>query len=209
MQTYHRALAERNALLRTGQMKAELGAFEAAMAPAAADLVTRRTEGVKALSEVVGESYARVAGGEEPAGLGYRSDLRGQADPDTIAARLREGRERDLRFRSTTTGPHRDDFDFLIDGRPARDFGSEGQQRLLVVALRLGQALWFRRCTGIEPILLADDVVGELDAERRARFWSALPSAAQVIATGTEPPEGADGNWEYFQVKSGAFSRRA
>lgn len=103
-------------------------------------------------------------------------------------------------------GPHRDDFDFLIDDRPARDFGSEGQQRLLVVALRLAQASWFRQCTGVEPVLLADDVVGELDPERRARFWAALPPDRQVVATGTELPPANDGAWELFSVRGGAVA---
>ncbi|OIR07238.1 DNA replication and repair protein RecF [mine drainage metagenome] len=206
LQTYHRALAERNALLRTGEARAELGAFEASMAPAAAELIRRRTKGLEELSAVVRGAYSQVSGEPGQAGIGYRPDMREEGTVEAIARRLSDGRDRDLRLRSTTMGPHRDDFDFLIDDRPARDFGSEGQQRLLVVALRLAQAAWFRQCTGVEPVLLADDVVGELDPERRSRFWAALPPDRQVIATGTELPPANDGAWELFTVRGGAVA---
>jgi recombinational DNA repair ATPase RecF len=67
----------------------------------------------------------------------------------------------------------------------AKDFASEGQQRSLVLALRLAQAAWFQSKCGIRPVLLADDVLGELDPARRRRFWAAIDPESQVIATTT------------------------
>ena len=63
-----------------------------------------------------------------------------------------------------------------------------------------------RAATGIQPVLLADDVLGELDPARRRRFWTALGEERQVLATGTEPPAAELGSWEIFRVAAGGFS---
>lgn len=106
-------------------------------------------------------------------------------------------------FRGAERGPHRDDLDLLLNGRPARQFASEGQQRCLVIALRLAQAAYFKAQGGVTPVLLCDDVLGELDPSRRARFWASLDPAmaGQVIATGTSLPE-AQG-WQLLRVEGG------
>jgi DNA replication and repair protein RecF len=92
--------------------------------------------------------------------------------------------------------------------RAAKDVASEGQQRTLVLALRLAQADYFLRCGRVQPVLLADDVLGELDPERRRRFWNAIPATAQVVATGTALPEAALGQWQIFDVSGGGFRER-
>ena len=133
-----------------------------------------------------------------------------ETDPAGWRRRLADGRTRDLAFRATLTGPHRDDLELRIGGGAARDFASEGQQRSAVLALRLAQAAWFRERSGVAPIILADDVLGELDPARRGRFWSALPADSQVIATGTQLPgagTGGDGvRWQVLQVAAGSFT---
>ncbi|MBC8012264.1 MAG: hypothetical protein H7067_19455, partial [Burkholderiales bacterium] len=121
-------------------------------------------------------------------------------------AHFEKTRPRDLQFRSSLSGPHRDDLALKIGGRAAKDYGSEGQQRSLVLALRLAQVGHIRLATGIEPVLLADDVLGELDPERRRRFWAALGEERQVLATGTELPDAELGAWEVFKVAGGAFA---
>jgi DNA replication and repair protein RecF len=109
-------------------------------------------------------------------------------------------------LRTTQRGPHRDDFEFFLDGQPAREVASEGQQRCLVLALRLAQVALSQERTGLRPVLLADDVLGELDPERRRRFWSALDPGLQVIATGTSlPDDAALGRWQVFSVEAGRF----
>ncbi|MFZ9745921.1 MAG: DNA replication/repair protein RecF [Opitutaceae bacterium] len=210
LQGFVRAVASRNALLKSGRAAAaELEAFEAALAPAAADLVRRRVAGVAALAVPFGMAYAQLGAGGETAELIYRPDW-AETDPAGWRRRLAEGRARDLAFRATLTGPHRDDVEVRIGGGVARDFASEGQQRSSVLALRLAQAAWFRERSGVAPIILADDVLGELDPGRRARFWSALPEEGQVIATGTQLPgvgTGGDGvPWQVLRVCAGGFT---
>jgi DNA replication and repair protein RecF len=97
----------------------------------------------------------------------------------------------------------------------AKDFASEGQQRSLVLALRVAQAAWYQEKSGLRPVLLADDVLGELDPLRRARFWAAIDPESQVIATGTHLPTtdsdagAAPIDWQVFDVADGVFTERA
>ena len=206
LQTFTRALAERNSLLKRGHAGGdELGAFEQVLAPAAAELIAARAAGLGLLAAGLTEAYARISDAAEPAGFSYVPDFP-EPSAAAIAAMLEKNRGRDALLRSTLSGPHRDDFHFTLNQRPARDFASEGQQRSLVLALRLAQAAWFRQKSGVQPVLLADDVLGELDPERRRRFWATIDPDAQVIATGTALPEAELGTWQVFKVANGGFS---
>ncbi len=209
LQVFARALADRNALLRSGRAApAELGAFEQLLAPAAVELMQRRAEGVAALDAALRQGYARLSDDAEPAGLAYAPHF---AEPsvEALRARLESGRARDQQFRTTLAGPQRDDLQFSVRQKPARDFASEGQQRSFVLALRLAQAAWFEARSGVRPVLLADDVLGELDPVRRARFWAAVDPAAQVIASGTALPDADLGAWQVFEVRDGTFTEAA
>ena len=98
---------------------------------------------------------------------------------------LRESEEEELRLRMTVIGPHRDDFQLYLNTKPADVFASEGQQRTIAIALKLAQAkileLEFKKA----PLLLLDDVFGELDPVRRNRLFSALPTRGQRLVTTT------------------------
>jgi DNA replication and repair protein RecF len=208
LQTYGRALAERNSLLKRGRaVEAQLAAFEQLLAPAAAELIARRAAGLKEIGAGLKMVYAQLCDGVELAGLGYEPDF-AEASTEVLLARLESGRARDAQFRTTLVGPHRDDFHFSVHGTAAKDFASEGQQRSLVLALRLAQAAWFREKSGIRPVLLADDVLGELDPVRRGRFWSVIDPESQVIATGTTLPEAGLGPWQVFEVAAGTFTEK-
>lgn len=203
---YMRALAERNALLKSGRVvDAELVAFEQALAPAAVELIARRHAGVEELNRSMQAAYAGLCDAVEPAGMTYQPSF---AEPslEAFLAKLEAGRARDAQFRSTLVGPHRDDVGFTVKGTAAKDFASEGQQRSLVLALRLAQSAWFQTRSGVVPVLLADDVLGELDPQRRRRFWAAIPETAQVIATGTHLPDAELGTWQVFEVKAGTVT---
>src|SRR5581483_5920441 len=210
LQTFHRALAERNQLLKEGTFAVgELAAFEQVLAPAAAELVAKRAAALPELAAGMEKFYAQLAADAEPASLAYAPSA-AVADAPAAAAMLEKNRGRDAQWRTTLCGPHRDDLAVTLAGRPARDFASEGQQRSLVLALRLAQAEYFQRKSGVTPVLLADDVLGELDPARRRRFWAVLAPEAQVVATGTSLPEGeAAGEWQVFTVRGGEFSESA
>jgi DNA replication and repair protein RecF len=203
---YHRALEGRNQLLKRAASAPELHAFEQPLAEAAAALELARRCGVATLAPHVAAAYAAISAASEPASLHYEADTEA-GEVEAWRALFAKNRARDLQFRSTLSGPHRDDLGLQISGRAARDFGSEGQQRSLVLALRLAQVSYIRTLSGVEPIVLADDVLGELDPERRARFWSSLGETRQILATGTALPDAALGGWEIFHVASGTFKR--
>jgi DNA replication and repair protein RecF len=99
----------------------------------------------------------------------------------------------DLRRGSTSIGPHRDDLRLVLDGREARAYGSQGQQRTAVVSLKLAEAALIAGRTGERPVLLLDDVLSELDGERRAALLTQVAGGGQVIITSAEagpfPPE--------------------
>ncbi|HVU36619.1 MAG TPA: DNA replication/repair protein RecF [Opitutaceae bacterium] len=208
LQAFTRSLAERNALLKSGNAAAaELDAFERLLAPAAAELIALRIAGVEALNASLRDGYAGLTDRTEEATVTYKPDCR-EASAEALQARLAAGRSRDLQFRTTLVGPHRDDLQFMVRNELARDFASEGQQRSFVLALRLAQAAWFEKKSGVRPVLLADDVLGELDPARRRRFWAAIDSEAQVVATGTHLPDAELGAWQFFDVAGGNAAER-
>ncbi|MGH7958413.1 MAG: DNA replication/repair protein RecF, partial [Opitutaceae bacterium] len=109
LQTFTRALAERNALLKTGRAGAvELDAFERTLAPAAAELIRMRRDGLAALEKTLKSAYARISGDAEPTALVYEPNF-SDASADAMLARLESGRARDQQFRTTLAGPQRDD----------------------------------------------------------------------------------------------------
>jgi DNA replication and repair protein RecF len=205
LQSFTRAVAERNILLKHGgRAVAELEAFEHELATHAVILVAKRAAGLGELNGLFHTAHARLVPEGETAGLIYAPDT-AAASREDFATLLLKNRPRDTLLKSTERGPHRDDLDLLLNGRPAKQFASEGQQRCLVIALRLAQAAYFRAKGGVTPVLLCDDVLGELDPERRAKFWASLEGEPQVIATGTSRPA-ADGGWQVLNVAGGSIS---
>jgi DNA replication and repair protein RecF len=207
LQTYHRALDQRNRLLKEERpMPEALLAFERLLAPAACDLVERRRAGVASLTALVAEFFCKLTGGDETCVLAYEPDAEAATGAEWLAM-LTAQRPRDIALRSTQRGPHRDDLALKVGGRDAVLFASEGQQRALVLALRFAQLRDERVRRGVGPVVLADDVLGELDPVRRARFWAALDDDLQVLATGTALPADDGRAWDVVQVRAGTFVR--
>ncbi len=203
LQSYTRAMAERNMLLKQGGRDAgALEAFEHELSVHALILVAKRTAGMFELSELFRTAHARLVPEGEQTGLVYAPDSAVVAREE-FAAALAAARPRDTLLKSTERGPHRDDCELLLNDRPARQFASEGQQRCLVIALRLAQAAYFKAQGGVTPVLLCDDVLGELDPERRAKFWASLDGEPQIIATGTSMPQMDGAVWQVFEVVNG------
>jgi DNA replication and repair protein RecF len=125
-------------------------------------------------------AYARLGGGRETLGLRLLDETSRQmarADAELWA--------RETALRTARLGPHRDDWEIELDGRPLRQFGSEGQQKSAVLALRFAEAELIRQARGAWPLVLIDDAVNELDAARQEAFWALLPEAAQVFLATT------------------------
>jgi DNA replication and repair protein RecF len=207
LQSFTRAVVERNILLKQGGHDAgALEAFEHELAEHAVGLVVKRAARLGELDGFFRTAHARLVPEGETAGLIYAPDTMAATAAD-FAGLMRQSRPRDTLLKSTERGPHRDDLDLLLNGRPAKQFASEGQQRCLVIALRLAQAAYFRAKGGVTPVLLCDDVLGELDPERREKFWASLEGEPQVFATGTSRP--AAGGWQVLTVANGMIAAQA
>ena len=113
------------------------------------------------------EAAHRAIGAGEALTLTYRA-----GNEEDFAAHLERVRAEDARLRLTTVGPHRDDLRLEVRGMPAAQFASEGQQRTAALALKLAQAQLFAEESGTPPLLLIDDIFGELDAARRNALLS-------------------------------------
>lgn len=183
LRAYERALRGRNHVLKRDAAIAwrQADAFARVMAEHARVLTARRAELCALLSAPAAAFHERVSGGEETVRVGHVS---GQESGD-LCEELLACREEEARLRATQRGPHRDDLSLELKGLDARVFASEGQQRTLALALKLAQAQALHAARGMPPLLLMDDVFGELDRERRRAFLDCLPGGTQKIFTTT------------------------
>lgn len=207
LRAYTRVLKDRNALLKRGRSGPELAAFDLPLAQAGAVLVATRIDAVDTLNRDLQDLYQTYAPASETVEVRYVASI-GSTDKIEYREALSRSLKRDLALGSTLGGPHRDDLQFSMGGRKAREYGSEGQQRGYVLALKLAAVLHFRRVLGTTPVVLADDVLLELDEERRGLFWKSLDRDIQVIASGTQKPVGGRiGEWEFWDVEQGGFRK--
>jgi DNA replication and repair protein RecF len=183
---YARVLGQRNALLariRAGAAgRASIGPWDRQLARHALALGASRARAVELVAEGFRER-ARELGLEGEAGIEYRPRSRA-IDEEALVAELEERLQSDLARGFSGHGPHRDDLAITRDGRELRSYGSQGEQRIALLALLLAEraALFAER--GRMPLMLLDDVMSELDAERRELLAQELARGGQsVIAT--------------------------
>jgi DNA replication and repair protein RecF len=208
---YSRALAQRNALVsrvRTGAAgPAALDAWDAELARHGIRLMEDRTEAVDGLRPLFAELAASL-GLPGEAELRYRPRS-AAADADGLAAELAERREADLERGFTAHGPHRDELQLLLGGASLRAYGSQGQQRAALLALLFAERSLLAERRARPPLMLLDDVMSELDAERRELLASLLRSGGQAVITTTEPehvPGTALAGGGQIRVHDGAVS---
>jgi DNA replication and repair protein RecF len=204
---YHQALKARNALLKSGQPGPASRPFDEALIDSGWKLSQLRRSLAECYQPLVVDAYETIARTSEQPEVLYDASI-AAVERDAYEEQFRNAARRDLERRTTGKGPHRDDLDIRLFGRDAREFASEGQQRGLVLAMRLALVEWYRSNSKIAPVILADDIVGELDASRRHGFWQAIGPSSQVIATGTErPTQDNPRQWRYWEMKSGLLSQ--
>jgi DNA replication and repair protein RecF len=208
---YSRALAQRNALvarIRTGVAgPSALDAWDAELAVHGVRLMADRAEVVDGLRPLFAELAERIGlpGGAE---VRYRprSDA---ADADGLAAELVERRGADLERGFTAHGPHRDELQLLLEGASLRAYGSQGQQRAALLALLFAERRLLAERRARAPLMLLDDVMSELDGERRELLAGLLRADGQAIITTTElehVPGTAVARGGLVQVENGTVS---
>lgn len=178
-----RVLDQRNSLLKkiAGGEGGEdvLEAWNQELVMIGGEIASARAVAVEELAPEAARCHAEIAGGE-------RLEIFYEGPPDDLAQAVHNSLPEDLRRGTTSVGPHRDDIRVLLDGQEARSYGSQGQQRTAVVSLKLAEAALVARRTGERPVLLLDDVLSELDGERRAALLQAVGGEGQVIITSVE-----------------------
>src|SRR5438876_10696971 len=150
------------------------------------EIARARARAVVELEPEANRCHAEISAGE-------RLQIDYIGPPENLAEAVHNSLAEDLRRGTTSVGPHRDDVRVILDGQEARSYGSQGQQRTAVVSLKLAEAALIERRTGERAVLLLDDVLSELDSDRRATLLEEVGGGGQVIVTSVEagpfPPE--------------------
>lgn len=222
LSNYRRFLAERNALLKRHAhgvrvSAAEWETYAEQLSRAAAEIYAHRHAYCAALTEDVAEYFREMTDERENPCLRYTSHLdvtdsgeeifdeRG-ATAENLFTRLTTNIERESAAGSTLWGPHKDDIHITLNGKDARVFASQGQQRSIALSMKLAEGEFSRRVSGEYPVFLLDDVFSELDENRR-RFIMDKLKGRQIIVTSCEPSvvpaDRAEDGIAYFEIKNG------
>lgn len=195
---YGRVVASRNRLLEeiaSGEASGdELDFWDEQLVASGQVIVDERQAFVNDINESLTDAYRAIAEDTRP---NERLQLSYEPLVADMSVAIPERRRQDLAVGTTTAGPHRDDWRLLLGNRPLASFGSGGEFRSAVLALRQTEGQWLGQRLGVAPILLLDDVFSELDAGRRTALLAGLPQS-QVIITTPEP-----------QLLSTAFRKQA
>lgn len=191
LQQYERALKQRNSLLkkRVPDIDAQLSAWDSPLAQHGAVLMQKRAATADRLSSFASQALRELTGGTENFEVRYEPQLPLEGSEgvlkDKILEALGNARREEIARGVTSVGPHRDDLGLWVNERPLRKFGSQGQQRTGALALKLAQLSLLSENCGTAPLVLFDDVMAELDENRRAFFLRHLQQGGQAFLTGT------------------------
>ena len=140
-------------------------------------IIERRKKFIDEVNRIIGGIHEKLTGGRENIELSYESS----AGELSMEEMLRKNRERDIRFKSTSAGPHRDDLCFRVGDLDIRKFGSQGQQRTAALSLKLSEIELVKMLIHDTPILLLDDVLSELDKNRQNYLLDSIHDIQTVI----------------------------
>jgi DNA replication and repair protein RecF len=223
LQRYMHTVRARNALLKQGSLNRQdnstiqqfnhstispLDSFSAELVKLGNEIIRARRELAPKFSPLARLAYRRISNDAEELRIEYQPSVK-----NDFAVELAQSRAREKTYRSTLVGPHRDDLQLLLNEKSAAQFGSEGQKRTLAVALKMAQAEFLAGIHGSPPILLIDDVMGELDLKRRSGFLPLLEAArktsGQVFMTATEEnwPRELGKDLQRWHVQSGNLKK--
>lgn len=212
---YNKVLEQRNALLRQlaegGGNRELLSIFDEKLVHLGSQIFTKRASFLTVMArETQRIYYEELTSGKETVRLNYLPRLQIEspgrsgdvselvnlgkwieANPEAVAGRFADtmtsAYAADVGRGSTNVGPHRDDWRFWVNGRSLSSYGSRGQQRSAILALKMAEIIWMTKMTGESPILLLDEVVAELDEQRRALLLQYVQQSTQAILTATDP----------------------
>ena len=208
-QAFAKTLKQRNALLKSGD-STELDTWTEKFAESAALVVRERLKFLREIMPLLQDFYASISGGDRVDIQYMPSWSKGSESPDSAEA-LQEAlcarRREELSRGTTLAGPHRDEIGFLLNGKPVRQHASQGEQRSIIIALKMAEIAYLRDKWGEPPLLLLDDLTSELDPERNRNLFEYLRMMEMqvFITTTTRETLGALKNVEsgFFKVSGG------
>ena len=212
MQQYNRLLLQRNRMLKDPVVdRSLLEVMDMRMSSLAQPIYERRKQFIEDLKPIVAEYYKSLSGDSEQVNIEYESELSGPSLESILAASF----DKDRIMKHTTSGIHRDDFAFTMNGHPIRRFGSQGQQKSFLVSLKFAQYEIMKRNYGFAPILLLDDVFDKLDMGRISNLLQMVASNdfGQIFITDSNKVrmsgivDRLTQDRAYFETAGGVFTR--
>ena len=181
LSNYNRIVNQRNKLLKDAYNKQELletlEVWDMQLLHYGNKIIDRRNLFISQLNKIIGNVHERLTGGKETLHISYEPS---NGDIDLEQA-IRRNRERDIRMKSTSVGPHRDDICFMVGELDIRKFGSQGQQRTAALSLKLSEIELVKNIIKDTPILLLDDVLSELDKHRQNYLLDSISDVQTLI----------------------------
>ena len=203
---YNKVVAQRNKLLKeisfSGRMADTLEIWDEQMVRYGTSIISERKKFISRLNDILSEIHQNLTGGKEQILITYEPNVSEEA----FSEELKAGRERDLRFGQSYTGPHRDDFCVRVNDIDIRKYGSQGQQRTAALSLKLAEIRLVEEEIHDTPVLLLDDVLSELDGSRQNYLLQSIHSI-QTLITCTGLDEFVENHFEansVFQVVEGS-----
>lgn len=181
LNSYQKAVNQRNNLLRQLSMvpslKDTLEVWDSQLVRYGSQVIKERQLFVEELNRLIGPIHEKLSGGKEKLRLVYEPNVEAQSFDRVLSSR----QDNDIRQKTTTVGPHRDDINFIVNGIDIRKFGSQGQQRTAALSLKLAEIELVKGKINDTPVLLLDDVLSELDSFRQNYLLESIKDIQTVI----------------------------
>jgi DNA replication and repair protein RecF len=206
---YNRVLRHRNTLLGlAATANADFTVWSQALAAVGCRVMAARFQLIDEYAQSLHQAYAQIAGSPSPFRVSYRTRFEStQTTPERFLQRLQDARQHEERRKRTLLGPHVDDFEFAIGGKDVRQYGSRGEQKTALMALKWAEAGYLKAKTGSAPMILLDDLPSELDAGRLRHAIDCFADIGQLFITSVYPLDLQMNAGYHFEVAEGDVRR--
>lgn len=196
---YNKIIDQRNKLIKDSYLNKELidtlNIWDMQLVSYGNLIIEKRKKFIEELNVIISEVHNKLTDGKEKLNVVYEPDV----NIEDFEKTLIKNRDKDIKYKMTSVGPHRDDFSFIVNGIDIRKYGSQGQQRTAALSLKLSEIEIVKRLTGHTPVLLLDDVLSELDNNRQNYLLSTI-GEIQTIITCTGLDDFVNNNFKINKV---------
>lgn len=178
---YTKIVEQRNKLIKDSYVNNDLletlNIWDSQLVSYGVQIIEKRDNFIKEINEIIGNIHSKLTNGKEKLEIFYEPDV----SKEDFEKKLLASRQKDIKYKVTGVGPHRDDFSFVINGVDIRKYGSQGQQRTAALSLKLAEIEIVKKVTGHTPVLLLDDVLSELDSNRQNDLLGTIGDIQTII----------------------------